>query len=30
MIYMKASAFWDAVRKDPRFQATLRQMKFPD
>ena len=30
MIYMKASAFWDPVRKDPRFQATLRQMNFPD
>jgi serine/threonine-protein kinase len=29
MIYMKASAMWDPVRGDPRFQAMLRQMNFP-
>jgi serine/threonine-protein kinase len=29
MIYLKASAFWDPIRVDPRFQAMLRQMNFP-
>jgi hypothetical protein len=29
MVYMKVSATWDAVRGDPRFQALLRQMQFP-
>ncbi len=30
MVYMKVSAPWDFVRADPRFQALLRQMNFPD
>jgi eukaryotic-like serine/threonine-protein kinase len=29
MIYLKASAMWDPVRGDPRFQAMLQQMNFP-
>ena len=29
MIYMKVGAPWDGVRGDPRFQAMLRQMNFP-
>jgi hypothetical protein len=30
MIYMKAGVPWDPVRRDPRFQAMLRQMNFPE
>jgi TolB-like protein len=30
MIYLKTSANWDPVRGDPRFQAMLQQMKFPE
>jgi len=30
MIYLKTSAIWDPVRGDPRFQAMLQQMKFPE
>ena len=30
MVYMKVAAMWDPVRGDPRFQALLRQMNFPD
>jgi serine/threonine-protein kinase len=29
MIYMKTSPMWDPVRDDPRFQAMLQQMNFP-
>jgi eukaryotic-like serine/threonine-protein kinase len=29
MIYLKASAMWDSVRGDPRFQAIVQQMNFP-
>jgi hypothetical protein len=30
MLYMKAGAAWDSARADPRFQAVLHQMNFPD
>ena len=30
MIYMKVNVEWDAARGDPRFQALLRQMNFPN
>jgi TolB-like protein len=30
MIYMKVGATWDAMRSDPRFQALLRRMNFPE
>lgn len=30
MIYMKVNVSWDAARADPRFQALLRQMNFPE
>jgi tetratricopeptide (TPR) repeat protein len=30
MIYMKASVMFDASRADPRFQALIRQMNFPE
>ena len=29
MINMKVGVPWDAARRDPRFQALLRQMNFP-
>jgi hypothetical protein len=30
MIYMKVDALADSVRRDPRFQAVIRQMNFPE
>jgi hypothetical protein len=31
MVYAKVSpGAWDSVRSDPRFQAILRQMNFPE
>jgi hypothetical protein len=30
MTYMRVNVTWDAVRADPRFQALLRQMNFPE
>jgi hypothetical protein len=30
MVYLKVSVMMDAVRGDPRFQALLRQMNFPN
>jgi TolB-like protein len=29
MVYMNVNPWWDPVRSDPRFQAMLRQMSFP-
>jgi hypothetical protein len=30
MIYMKVGVMFDSARADPRFQALLRQMNFPE
>jgi hypothetical protein len=30
MIYLKVGVQWDFARGDPRFQALLRQMNFPE
>ena len=29
MIYLNASFLFDSVRSDPRFQALLKRMNFP-
>ncbi len=29
MVYIKAYTGWDALRSEPRFQALVRRMNFP-
>jgi hypothetical protein len=30
LIYLKSDSVWDPLRKEPRFQAILKALKFPD
>jgi len=30
LVYVKTYAEFDSLRKEPRFQAVMRELKFPD